>query len=176
MKWMKYTIITTEEACDLVCSMLNDLGITSLEIEDKAPVSPEENGGYFGDVVPDPVFDDHKARVTFYMEVPEEESEEDADREEELLRNVGQGLMDISRFADIGEARIEVGMTAEEDWVNNWKQYFHQFTVDDIRIIPSWEEVPALGDEELILRIDPGTAFGTGKHESTQLAIRGIRE
>ena len=176
MKWMKYTIITTEEACDLVCSMLNDLGITSLEIEDKAPVSPEENGGYFGDVVPDPVYDDHKARVTFYMEVPEEESEEDADREEELLRNVGQGLMDISRFADIGEARIEIGMTAEEDWVNNWKQYFHQFTVDDIRIIPSWEEVPALGDEELILRIDPGTAFGTGKHESTQLAIRGIRK
>ncbi len=103
MEWMKYTITTTEEACDLVCSMLNDLGITSLEIEDKAPVSPEENGGYFGDVVPDPVFDDHKARVTFYTEVPEIDSEEAADREEELLRSVGQGLMDISRFADIGE-------------------------------------------------------------------------
>ena len=176
MEWMKYTITTTEEACDLVCSMLNDLGITSLEIEDKAPVSPEENGGYFGDVVPDPVFDDHKARVTFYMEIPGEESEETADREEELLRSVGQGLMDISRFVDIGEGRIEIGMTAEEDWVNNWKQYFHQFTVDDIRIIPSWEEVPAEGNEELVLRIDPGTAFGTGKHESTQLAIRGIRK
>ena len=46
----------------------------------------------------------------------------------------------------------------------------------DIRIIPSWEEVPAEGNEELVLRIDPGTAFGTGKHESTQLAIRGIRK
>ena len=167
MEWMKYTITTTEEACDLVCAMLNDLGITSLEIEDKAPVSPEENGGYFGDVVPDPVFDDHKARVTFYTEVPEEE---------ELLRSVGQGLMDISRFADIGDGLIEIDKTAEEDWVNNWKQYFHQFTVDDIRIIPSWEEVPAEGNEELVLRIDPGTAFGTGKHESTQLAIRGIRK
>ena len=85
MEWMKYTITTTEEACDLVCAMLNDLGITSLEIEDKAPVSPEENGGYFGDVVPDPVFDDHKARVTFYTEVPEIDSEEAADREEELI-------------------------------------------------------------------------------------------
>ena len=139
-------------------------------------MSPEENGGYFGDVVPDPVFDDHKARVTFYMEVPEEENEETADREEELLRSVGQGLMDISRYTDIGEGRIEIGKTAEEDWVNNWKQYFHQFTVDDIRIIPSWEEVPAEGNEEIVLRIDPGTAFGTGKHESTQLAIRGIRK
>ena len=126
MEWMKYTITTTEEACDLVCSMLNDLGITSLEIEDKAPVSPEENGGYFGDVVPDPVFDDHKARVTFYTEVPEIDSEEAADREEELLRSVGQGLMDISRFADIGDGLIEIDKTAEEDWVNNWKQYFHQ--------------------------------------------------
>ncbi len=176
MEWMKYTITTTEEACDLVCAMLNDLGITSLEIEDKAPVSPEENGGYFGDVVPDPVFDDHKARVTFYTEVPEIDSEEAAEREEELLRSVGQGLMDISRFADIGDGLIEIDKTAEEDWVNNWKQYFHQFTVDDIRIIPSWEEVPAEGNEELVLRIDPGTAFGTGKHESTQLAIRGIRK
>ena len=179
MEWTKYTISTTEEAEDLVCAMLSELGITGIEIEDKVPVLPEENGGYFGDVVPDLGYNDHKARVSFYVEVPDGESEGDENEvmdEDELLQKVIKGLLELGRIVDVGEGSIEIGTTAEEDWINNWKQYFHQFTIDDIRIIPSWEEVPAEGSEEMILHIDPGMAFGTGKHESTQLAIRGIRK
>ncbi len=177
MEWTKYTINTTEEAEDLVCSMLSELGITGIEIEDKVPVLPEENGGYFGDVVPDLGYNDHKARVSFYVEIPDEgESGTDAGDEDELLQKVIKGLLELGQIVNVGEGSIEIGTTAEEDWINNWKQYFHQFTIDDIRIIPSWEEVPAEGTEEMVLHIDPGMAFGTGKHESTQLAIRGIRK
>ncbi|MDO4804648.1 MAG: 50S ribosomal protein L11 methyltransferase [Lachnospiraceae bacterium] len=171
MEWTKYTINTTEAAEELVCDMLNGLGITGIEIEDKVPVLPEENGGYFGDVVPDLGYNDHKARVSFYVEVSDEGMDEDV-----LLQNVIKGLLELGQYADVGEGSIEIGTTAEEDWINNWKQYFHQFTIDDIRIVPSWEELPEVKEEELVLHIDPGMAFGTGKHESTQLAIRGIRK
>ena len=174
MEWMKYTINTTEEAEDLVCSMLNDFGIMNVEIEDKAPVSPDENGGYFGDVVPDLGFDDHRAKVSFYQEIPEDDPEFD---EDEILRKVGRGLLDLQNMGvRIGSAQIDISTTAQEDWANNWKQYFHQFMVDDILIIPSWEDVEPEQEASMVLRIDPGIAFGTGKHESTQLAIRGLRK
>ena len=174
MEWMKYTINTTEEAEDLVCSMLNDFGIMNVEIEDKAPVSPGENGGYFGDVVPDLGFDDHTAKVSFYQEIPEDDPEFD---EDEILRKVGRGLLDLQNMGVmIGSAQIDISTTAQEDWANNWKQYFHQFMVDDILIIPSWEDVEPEQEASMVLRIDPGIAFGTGKHESTQLAIRGLRK
>ena len=174
MEWMKYTINTTEEAEDLVCSMLNDFGIMNVEIEDKAPVSPGENGGYFGDVVPDLGFDDHTAKVSFYQEIPEDDPEFD---EDEILRKVGRGLLDLQNMGvPIGSAQIDISTTAQEDWANNWKQYFHQFMVDDILIIPSWEDAEPEHEASMVLRIDPGIAFGTGKHESTQLAIRGLRK
>ena len=174
MEWMKYTINTTEEAEDLVCSMLNDFGIMNVEIEDKAPVSPDENGGYFGDVVPDLGFDDHTAKVSFYQEIPEDDPEFD---EDEILRKVGRGLLDLQNMGvRIGSAQIDISTTAQEDWANNWKQYFHQFMVDDILIIPSWEDMEPEQEASMVLRIDPGIAFGTGKHESTQLAIRGLRK
>jgi len=174
MEWIKYTINTTEEAEDLVCSMLNDFGIMNVEIEDKAPVSPGENGGYFGDVVPDLGFDDHTAKVSFYQEIPEDDPEFD---EDEILRKVGRGLLDLQNMGvKIGSAQIDISTTAQEDWANNWKQYFHQFMVDDILIIPSWEDVEPEQEASMVLRIDPGIAFGTGKHESTQLAIRGLRK
>ena len=174
MEWMKYTINTTEEAEDLVCSMLNDFGIMNVEIEDKAPVSPGENGGYFGDVVPDLGFDDHTAKVSFYQEIPEDDPDFD---EDEILRKVGRGLLDLQNMGvAIGSAQIDISTTAQEDWANNWKQYFHQFMVDDILIIPSWEDAEPEYEASMVLRIDPGIAFGTGKHESTQLAIRGLRK
>ncbi len=173
MNWKKYTIHTTEEAEDLVSGMLYELGITSIEISDKAPVLPEENGGYFGDVVPEMPEDDHLADVVFYTE--------ESDDDETLIRQIKEALEDMRAYAEIGEGTITSGSTSEEDWVNNWKQYFHSFHIDDIYIEPTWEEgteeeKEAAKDASMVLKIDPGTAFGTGKHETTQLAIRALRK
>ena len=82
----------------------------------------------------------------------------------------------MSEFMDLGECTIEESQTEDIDWVNNWKQYFHQFYVDDILIIPSWEEVKPEDSDKMVIHIDPGTAFGTGMHETTQLCIRQIRK
>ena len=168
MKWIKYTIHTTEEAEDLIAAALYENGITSIEIEDKRPATEEENAGYFGDVLPDMPEDDGLADISFY-------TEEDVDAEE-LIARLGAAFADLRSYADIGEASIRLSETQDLDWINNWKQYFHKFTVDDITIIPSWEEEELEGDETMVLRIDPGTAFGTGKHDTTQLAIRGLRK
>lgn len=173
MKWNQYTIHTTEEAEDLISAVLYELGITSLEVQDKKPVSAEENGGYFGDVVPEMPEDDHLADITFYTD----EQTDDA----QLLKELSERIEEMRSYADVGDGRITRNETKDEDWVNNWKQYFHSFHIDDIYIEPTWEEGTEeekreAKDASMVLHIDPGTAFGTGKHESTQLAIRAIRK
>ena len=82
----------------------------------------------------------------------------------------------MSAYVNVGECTIEESETEDVDWVNNWKKYFHQFYVDDILIIPSWEDVKPYDEDKMVIHIDPGTAFGTGMHETTQLCIRQIRK
>ena len=169
MEWTRYTIHTTEEAEEAILEKLSELGYGSVEIEDKKPVSAEESGGLFGDVVPEMPADDHRAAISFYTDSEEPVSDVES--------KVAAALAHVGEFVDVGEARITVSKTAEEDWINNWKAYFHSFFIDDILIEPTWESGSA--DESgasMVLHIDPGTAFGTGAHESTQIAIRALRK
>ena len=76
----------------------------------------------------------------------------------------------------MGQRTSTTSETEDKDWINNWKQYFKPFTVDDILIKPTWEEIPDCDRDKLLIQIDPGTAFGTGQHETTQLCIRQIRK
>jgi len=204
MEWTKYTIHTLEGAEDLIGSMLNDIGIIGVEIDDLRPVGAEENGGYFGEVVPELPEDDFKARISFYLkkgrgdgsfsekydpgtgplyqgELSERDRKELALMEAdpaEVLEKVRAGLAEIASYCDIGEGTITEEEVREEDWANSWKQYFHAFTVSGVRIVPSFEEDSEndKGEADLVLYMDPGTAFGTGQHESTQLAIEALRK
>lgn len=169
MEWKRFTIHTTEEAEEPVTALLAELGIEAVEVTDKRPFSAEESGGLYGDVVPEMPEDDHLAELSFYME-------KDADCDS-LLKELRSRLEALRNTMDIGSGRIEESVTREEDWINNWKDYFHSFLVDDILIRPSWEsDKTEAGDAAMVLEIDPGTAFGTGAHESTQLAIRALRK
>ena len=166
MKWTKFTLKTTTEAVDLISSMLDELGIEGIEIEDNVPLSEADTKGMFMDILPELPPDDGTAKVSFYLE--------DLSNLEDLLRNIEEGLDDLSEFVNVGERTIAVSETEDKDWINNWKQYFKPFTVDDILIKPTWEEIPAEHADKLLIEIDPGTAFGTGKHETTQLCIRQL--
>ena len=168
MKWNKFRLKTTTEAEDIVSSMLMDLGIQGVEIEDKIPLSQSDKEQMFVDILPQIEADDGVAYLSFYME-PEED-------QEKILKDVKRGLKEMSAYVNVGECTIEESETEDVDWVNNWKQYFHQFYVDDILIIPSWEEVKAKDKDKMVIHIDPGTALGTGMHETTQLCIRQIRK
>lgn len=169
MRWNKYTLTTTTEAEDLVSSMMMDVGIDGIEIEDKVPLSEEDKSRMFVDILPDGPEDDGVARISFYLEPDEDNGA--------ILAVVQEGLDEIRGWGvDVGAATIEASQTEDKDWINNWKEYFHQFYVDDILIKPSWEEVKPEDQDKLLIQIDPGTAFGTGMHETTQLCIRQIRK
>ena len=168
MKWNKFRLKTTTAAEEIVSSALMDLGIQGVEIEDKIPLTQADKEQMFVDILPQTGEDDGVAYITFYLE--------EEDDKEEMLQRVRAELAELSAFVDVGEAVIEESQTEDVDWVNNWKQYFHQFTVDDVLIIPSWEDVKPEDEDKLIIHIDPGTAFGTGMHETTQLCIRQLKK
>lgn len=168
MKWNKFRLKTTTESEDIVSSMLMDLGIQGIEIEDKIPLTQSDKEQMFVDILPEIEADDGVAYISFYLE-------EDEDKEE-VLANVKKELEEMRAYTNVGACTIEESQTEDVDWVNNWKQYFHQFYVDDVLIIPSWEEVKPEDEDKMIIHIDPGTAFGTGMHETTQLCIRQIRK
>lgn len=168
MRWNKFRLKTTTGAEDLVSSMLMDLGIEGVEIEDKVPLTQADKEQMFVDILPQIESDDGIAYLSFYLE-------EDVDKEE-MLAKVRNEFEAMRAYANVGEGTIEESQTEDLDWVNNWKQYFHQFYVDDILIIPSWEEVKPEDEDKMIIHIDPGTAFGTGMHETTQLCIRQLKK
>ena len=168
MKWRKFTIQTTCEAVDLVSSMLDDLGIEGIEIEDNVPLTEQETKGMFIDILPELPPDDGTARVSYYLEM-------DADAEG-ILAQVREGLEELRMFVDVGSGEISRSETEDLDWMNNWKQFFKPFTIDHILIKPTWEEIPEEHKDKLLVEIDPGTAFGTGSHETTQLCIRQLQK
>ena len=168
MKWNQFRLKTTTEAEDIVSSMLADLGIEGVQIEDKIPLTQSDKEQMFVDILPDISEDDGCAYLTFYLD-------EDVDKQELLLK-VRQELEEMRSYLNVGECTIEESQTEDVDWVNNWKQYFHQFYIDDILVIPSWENVEAKDSDKMVIHIDPGTAFGTGMHETTQLCIRQLKK
>ena len=165
MKWKQYTIQTTTQAEDLVSSMLADLGIEGVQIEDNIPLSAEEKERLYIDILPQLPPDEGSAKVSFFLE----EGEHGA-----LLDQVREELENLRVFVDVGSAQISEGETDDKDWINNWKKYFKSFVIENILIKPTWEEMPRAVDYRCVIEIDPGTSFGTGKHETTQLCIRQL--
>lgn len=179
MKWMKFKIKTVTEAEDIIISTLYDIGLEGAQIEDKVPLTALEKEQMFVDILPDSPEDDGIAYLSFFVEEKEDGSLEvsgERTTPSAVLEQVRRELEDLRQFCDVGEGSITVEETEDIDWINNWKQYFHQFYIDDILVIPSWEDVKTEDEGKLVLHIDPGTAFGTGMHETTQLCIRQLRK
>ena len=168
MKWNKFTLKTRSEVEDIVISTLADVGIEGVEIQDKQPLTESDKQQMFVDIMPDIPDDDGIAYLNFYLDVDEDK--------EKVLADVRAALAEMQEFLDLGECTIIESETEDKDWINNWKQYFKQFYVDDILIIPSWEKVKPEDRDKMIIHIDPGTAFGTGMHETTQLCIRQLKK
>ena len=179
MKWMKFRIKTVVEAEDIIISELYDRGLEGAQIEDKVPLSPLEKEQMFVDILPETETDEGTAYLSFFVEEKEngmlDLGGEETDKESVLLR-IEEALSEIRLFMGIGEGTVTVSETEDIDWINNWKQYFHQFYIDDLLVIPSWEEVKEEDRDKKILHIDPGTAFGTGMHETTRLCIGQIKK
>ena len=176
---MKFRIKTITEAEDMIISTLYDIGLEGAQIEDKIPLTAMEKEQMFVDILPDGPEDDGIAYLSFFVEEKEDGSLEvngETTNVDTVLQNIQNELDDLRMFCEIGEGTVVVDETEDIDWINNWKQYFHQFYIDDILVIPSWEDIKPDDRDKLVLHIDPGTAFGTGMHETTQLCIRQLRK
>lgn len=178
MKWMKFRIKTITDAEDIIISTLYDIGLEGAQIEDKVPLTAWEKEQMFVDILPDGPEDDGIAYLSFFVEEKEDGLVINGENttKEAILDSVKSELEELRNFMDIGEGSVTVEETEDIDWINNWKQYFHQFTIDDVLVIPSWENAQEEDKGKMILHIDPGTAFGTGMHDTTQLCIRQLRK
>lgn len=179
MKWVKFQIKTITDAEDIIISALYDIGLEGAQIEDKVPLTAAEKEQMFVDILPDSPEDDGIAVLSFFVEETEDGKMKLCEEEvtkEQIIGMVEEELSSIRTFMDIGEGTVSVDETEDIDWINNWKQYFHQFYIDDILVIPSWENIKTEDEGKMVLHIDPGTAFGTGMHETTQLCIRQLRK
>ncbi len=179
MKWVKFRIKTITDAEDIIISTLYDIGLMGAQIEDKIPLTPLEKEQMFVDILPDGPEDDGIAYLSFFVEENADGSLQFNDAptsRDTILEMVKNELDELADFMDIGEGSVVIDETEDIDWINNWKQYFHQFYIDDILVIPSWEDVKPEDGGKMVLHIDPGTAFGTGMHETTQLCIRALRK
>ena len=176
MKWNQFRLKTTTQAEDIVSSMLADLGIEGVQIEDKVPLGKEDMAKMFIDFLPELPPDDGVSLISFYLDAEEDHTEK--------LRQVEDGLKELRLFVEVGAGTVTESETEDQDWVNNWKAFFHAFTIEnavadgqeikDILIKPTWEELDPADADKILVEIDPGISFGTGKHETTQLCIRQL--
>ncbi|CRZ34251.1 [LSU ribosomal protein L11P]-lysine N-methyltransferase [Herbinix hemicellulosilytica] len=169
MKWTKITLETTSEAVDFISGMLYDLGIEGIEIEDNVPLTEEEKKQMFVDILPIVNEGDNTAKVSFYVDP--------ADDLVSLLMRVKEGLKEISEFVSVGSGNISISDTEDKDWINNWKEFFKPFRIDDSIVIkPTWETLTEKKPDDLVIEIDPGISFGTGSHETTKLCILALKK
>ncbi len=174
MKWIKFRLKTIAEAEDIIISALYEIGLEGAQIEDKVPLSAWEKEQMFVDIMPDEPENDGVAYLSFFVEEQENENREETIRK--TTASIEEKLKEVKQFMNIGEGSVSVSETEDIDWINNWKEFFHQFYVDDLLVIPSWEEIKEEDQDKMILHIDPGTAFGTGMHETTQLCIKQLKK
>lgn len=170
MKWIKYRIKTVTEAEDILISNLFDIGLDGAQIEDKIPLTALEKEQMFVDILPDMPNFDEVAYISCFVE---DDGKVD---KEKIKKDIEEVLLETKEYCEIGDGTVDISETEDIDWINNWKQFFHQFYIDDLLVIPSWEEVKPEDKDKKILHIDPGTAFGTGMHETTQLCLRAIKK
>ena len=169
MKWIKMELKTTTEAVDMLSVILGDLGVEGIEISDYVPLSEEDKQKMFIDILPELPEDDGSAVISFYL---------DTDTDIEALKaNIAVELSELRQYMNVGSGELSVSETEDKDWINNWKEFFKPFRVDDSIVIkPTWEELTEKKDGDLVVEIDPGTAFGTGAHETTKLCIWNLKK
>ena len=168
MKWTKYRIKTTTEAAELVIAMLVENGIDGVEIEDNVGISEEDRKRMFIDFLPVLPIDEGVSYVSFYVE--------DDSNEDEFMPAIKEGIEELRMFANVGDGTIVKSETEDKDWINNWKEFFKSFEVDGIVIKPTWEETKPEYEGKMLIEIDPGIAFGTGLHETTQLCMKQLHK
>lgn len=169
MLWNEITIHTSEEAVEMISNFLHEAGAGGVSIEESGSLNKPRDTSY-GQWYDRPLNDipEGQAIIKGYFA---EEIDMDSVRAQIEPRVEQLRTFDI----DPGEVRYELKTVNEDDWANAWKQYFKPLRVSDhLTIKPTWEEYEPASEDEKIIELDPGMAFGTGTHPTTSLCLRTL--
>ncbi len=169
MMWTKLTVDTTVEAVDILSAFLDEIGVEGIMIEDNVPLTEEDKKAMFVDIPLVEGEDDGTAKVSCFID--------DSFDIDTLKADIVAELTRLEEFLPVGTKNITLSNTEDKDWINNWKQYFKPFRLyDNIVIKPTWEELTDVKEDDMVVDIDPGIAFGTGSHETTKLCIGQLKK
>ena len=158
--WTKITVTGKTRDLDNIVAVMSMLD-NGLMIEDFSDFSLN---GMYGELVDDTILNADRETVKVSLFVPEE-----------------RNFLEYTTFLEARlpalsiDAKIDVEGINEEDWAENWKQYYKPVPLGKITVVPAWEKYEAK-EGEVIVRMDPGMAFGTGTHETTRLVIRLMQD
>jgi ribosomal protein L11 methyltransferase len=194
MKWIQYKMHTTTDAVELLGEILCELGIQGFEISDHVPLTPEEEQKMFTDIPAAPEEDDGKAVITFYTEGDNDASERDfystgsslrdeqlpssfsGTNPEEFIAALRNRIDEMSIYTPLTQPEICYSVQDDVQWKEKWKENFQAFRVAKHLIVkPVWQDIPNFATEQdILIQIDPGSAFGTGTHETTKLCMTSL--
>ena len=168
---MIYTInVSTNRAGEeLISAYLYELGALGVNIADPDDLKDLLSGALntYWDYVDDALFvNSREVLVSGVFD-----AEPDQDMLDSLQAQIAFAKEQMP--CDIGECRVQVKEQQEENWLDNWKQFYHPIKVRDITVLPAWEPIPADGT---VVRINPAGAFGSGEHQTTQLCLTLLSE
>ncbi len=171
MNWAEICIHTTQEATEIISNVLHEAGSSGVIIEDPYDLVHARNTSL------DEVYELNPNGYPLSGVYVKGYLAEDEQLDEKLaeIRHIMKQLHDPE--IDFGEKTIHVAVVYEEDWANAWKQYYKPITItDNITITPSWEPYDRTHENEKVITLDPGMAFGTGTHQTTALCIKAIEK
>jgi ribosomal protein L11 methyltransferase len=166
MEWLEITIKTTQEASDAISEMLTSLGAGGVAIEDPNDIIEEiSKPGFLG-------YTDNEFLDKLHKGVVVKAYFPGGEKRDELIQHIKDKIEFISNFLLVGEGYTGYNKVNDEDWSTAWKKYYKPIRLSDRIIIkPSWETYSAR-ENEVVIEIDPGMAFGTGTHETTQMCAK----
>lgn len=171
MKWTEITIKTTTEAVEAVTNILYDMNVGGVSIEDPKDFKFQKKNEYDWDFVEEEIFNSGYDGVIIKTYITEERDVTDD------INIIKERINALKEFGiDIGDAIVELSEVDEQDWANEWKNYYKPTKIGEkIVVKPTWEEYEKKEDD-LIVELDPGMAFGTGTHETTTMCIRQLEK
>lgn len=171
MEWKEFCVHTINDALEPISNILNEAGANGVLVEDPSDLN-REHPAKFGEIFElDPnQYPTEGVYIKAYFVVNEALDEKIANLKVRI-----NGLKKLN--IPTGKLTYSLKDVHESDWENEWKKYFKPIRVTDLfTIVPTWEEYTPVSDEELIITLDPGMAFGTGTHPTTILSLQALEE
>lgn len=195
MNWIKYKLYTTTDYAETIGSILCELDINGYEITDHVPLSEKEEKQMYTDIPADMGIDDGSSVLTFYTEDPNNQEDTffstgsslrdnrlknntNIKDPEKLIKDIKTRIKKLQKFIPVDMPVIKYSIEDDVLWKDKWKENFKPFRIaNNIIIKPTWEEIPAdVNKNDIVIEIDPGSAFGTGTHETTKLCMLFLKD